>query len=170
MDRLACLSDEIYSEFDPSSEKYWAKFDPVKEAVDRLHEKIKPFKYEIITKKEIFPGTPTPNSFNDLSLYLNKLKSDPFVPNEIREKVVKILQNKADTMFSAYMEELDYYKEGLKAGKYWDTLEENHGWIGNKINDRMYKNGCGISQLEESVHEVRLTIQAHLEKFDPLKR
>ena len=34
MDRLASLSNELYDEFDPDSESYWAKNDWVKEVVE----------------------------------------------------------------------------------------------------------------------------------------
>ena len=169
MDRLARLSDEIYAEFDPASDKYWVKGDPVKEVVDKLHEKIIPYKHEILTSKEIFPGTPMPKSFDELSSFLNKLKSDPFVPKDIREKVVELLMNRTNTMFCVYMDELNSYKEGLKNGKYWDNMNENYAWIHNRINQRLYDNGCGISQVEEAAHDVRLAIQAHMEKFDPLR-
>lgn len=73
------------------------------------------------------------------------------------------------TMFTAYMEEINSYKECLKEGKHWDTLDTNYAWIHNKINNRMYENGVGISQVQEDAHQVRLDIQAHLEKFNPLK-
>jgi hypothetical protein len=169
MDRLASLSEELYAEFDPSSENYWAKGDPVKEVIERLHENVKPYKHEIIINKEIHGGNPTPESFVKLSTYLDKLKSDPFIPKTIREKVVSNLEARTETMFSAYMQELNNYKDGLKEGKYWDNLDENHHWIHNKINDRMYKNGVGISQVQEAAHEVRLAIQKHLENFNPIK-
>lgn len=169
MDRLAALSDELYSEFDPSSETYWGKDDPVKDVLDRLHEEIRPYKHEIITKKEIFPGNPTPESFRNLTIYLDKLKSDPFIPASIREKVVSNLETRTQTMFSAYMQELDSYKEGLKEGKYWEDLDMNHVWIHNKINQRMYDNGVGISQVQDAAHQVRLAIQEHLENFNPIK-
>jgi hypothetical protein len=169
MDRLAELSSELYEEFDPHSESYWGKTDGVKEVVERLHDEVKPFKHEIITNKEIHCGTPTPESFRKLTIYLDKLKSDPFIPKSIRDKVVSNIEVRTQTMFSAYMQELDCYKEGLKEGKYWDDLDTNWGWIHNKINDRMYKNGVGISQVQEAAHEVRLAIQEHLENFNPIK-
>ncbi|WP_217874205.1 hypothetical protein [Pseudoalteromonas shioyasakiensis] len=169
MDRLALLSDELYEEFDPSSDRYWGKQDSAKEVIERLHEEIKPFKHEIITSKEIHVGTPTPDNFGHLTTYLDKLKSDPFIPKKIRDKVISNLEARTKSMFSAYIQEIDSYKNGLKEGKYWDSLDTNYAWIHNKINARMYENGVGISQLQEAAHDVRLAIQEHLEKFNPIK-
>jgi glutathionyl-hydroquinone reductase len=84
--------------------------------------------------------------------------------------VVETLSNRTSTMMSAYLEEIQNYKTGLAEGKYWDTLDKNWAWLHNKINDRMYKNGVGISQLQEAAHKIRLAIQSHLENFDPLKK
>lgn len=52
MDRLSQLASEIYEEFDPISEKYWAKEEQAKEVLSDLHEKIIPYKHEIITEKK----------------------------------------------------------------------------------------------------------------------
>ncbi|RXE95400.1 hypothetical protein D9981_15355 [Pseudoalteromonas phenolica O-BC30] len=88
---------------------------------------------------------------------------------KFEKKVVSLLEKRTKTMFSAYMQELDAYKDGLKNGKYWDTLETNHHWFHNKINDRLYQEGCGISQNEEAAHEIRDEIQGYFESFDPIK-
>jgi hypothetical protein len=168
MDRLASLSNELYEEFDPDSENYWVKTDLVKEVVDALHEEIRPLKHEIITKKEeIDSGIRTPKDFLKLTAYLDKIKSDPFIPKSIRDKVVLNLETRTATIISAHMEVMRDYKNGLANGKYWDTLDSNHGWIHNRIVDRMYKNGVGISQVQEAVHGIRLDIQEYLEKFNP---
>jgi hypothetical protein len=168
MDRLASLSNELYDEFDPDSESYWAKNDWVKEVVEDFHEEIKPLKHEIITKKtEIDSGIRTPKDFLKLTAYLDKIKSDPFIPKPIREKVVLNLETRTVTIISAHMEIMKDYKNGLVDGRYWDKLDTNHFWIRNKILDRMYQNGVGISQVQEAVHGIRLDIQEYLEKFNP---
>jgi hypothetical protein len=169
MDRLSILAKEVYDEFDRTSDKFWAKEDQAKEVLHDLHEKIIPYKHEILTKKEMPPGVKLPSKFEELDVFLNKIKSDPFVPRKIREKVVFLLEKRTKTMFTAYMQEIDAYKDGLKEGKYWDTLETNHHWFHNQINDRLYKEGCGISQIEEAAHEIRDEIQGYFESFDPIK-
>lgn len=169
MERLAQLSHEIYEEFDPTSEKYWAREDQAKEVLDDLHEKIIPYKHEIITSKEMPPGVRLPSKFEELRVFLDKIKSDPFVPKSIRSNVVDLLQKRSDEMFKAFIEELEAYKIGLKEGRFWDTLETNHHWFHNKINERMYEQGLGFSQIEEAAHEIRDEIQRYFESFNPLK-
>ena len=170
MDRLSLLSDELYSEFDSDSKNYWAKDNPIKEVLDKFHKEIKEHKYEIIMEKKLFVGTPSPETLRKQDAYLDKLKSDPFIPKEIRTEIVKNLDIRSKTMFNAYMEVMEEYRNGLKEGKYWDTLDTNFAWIHNHINDKMYENGVGISQLEEKIHEIRLAIQSYLESFDPIKK
>lgn len=116
------------------------------------------------------PGVRMPSKFSELSNFISKTKSDPFIPREIRQKVVDLLEKRTQTMFVSFMEELEQYKEGLKAGKYWDNLDTNHHWFHNKILDRMYKNGCGVSQVEEAAHKIRDDIQQYFESFDPLRK
>jgi hypothetical protein len=169
MERLSVLATEMYDEFDDTSEKFWAKEDQAKEVLSELHEQIVPYKHEIITKKEIHPGFKLPTKLNELNTFLNKLKSDPFIPKVIRDKVINLLEKRTSAMFSSYIEELEDYKSGLKEGKYWDTLETNHHWFHNKINQRLYDNGCGISQIEEAAHEIRNDIQSYFESFNPIK-
>ncbi len=169
LDRLANLSEEIYEEFDPSSNKYWAKERAAKEVLERIHEEIKPFKHEIITSKEIGVGKPMPKRWEELRSYLDKIKSDPFIPHAIRYSVATLLEKRVETIFLSYVEELDAYFDGLKEGKYWSTLEDNEGWFHNKINERLYANNCGISQVEEAAHEIRKEIQDYFQAFDPIK-
>ncbi len=168
MDRLQALSEEIYLEFDPQSDEYWVKQEPLKEAVDRLHQEATQFRHELLTDKDFTLGTPIPKSFDKLGHYLDKVKSDPFIPCEIRDKVVRNIQARSDAVMSALQKELDSYQQGLKAGKYWDTLDTNYLWIHNQVNDYMYKQGVGISQVQDAAHETRLAIQKYLEGFDPL--
>ena len=170
MERLSQLANEMYDEFDQSSDKFWVREDQAKEVLSELHEQIIPYKHEIITNKEISSGFKLPSKFEELDSFLKKIKSDPFVPKQIRDKVVSLLEKRTSTMFSSYLEELEEYKNGLKEGKYWDTLETNHHWFHNKINDRLYKDGCGISQIEEAAHEIRAEIQNYFESFNPIKR
>ena len=169
MERLSLLASEIYDEFDRTSDKFWAKEDQAKEVLQDLHEKIIPYKHEILTTKEMPPGVRLPSKFEELDVFLSKLKSDPFIPRKIREKVVSLLEKRTRAMFTSYMQELDSYKDGLKEGNYWDTLETNHHWFHNKINEKLYKEGCGISQIEEAAHEIREEIQKYFESFNPIK-
>ena len=169
MERLSLLAMEMYDEFDENSENFWANEDQSKEVLSDLHEEIVPYKHEILTNKEINPGFSMPSKFDELSTFLKKLKSDPFIPKVIREKVINLLEKRINTMFSSYREELENYKSGLQDGKYWDTLETNHHWFHNKINERLYANGCGITQIEEAAHEIRNDIQSYFESFNPIK-
>ncbi len=157
------------SEFDPKSENYWAKDDPLEKYFKEVHEIYQKNKEQIL-KEKVFPmGKPSPKSFDRLTDIVTRIKSEPFLPAEIRKIVIEHLESRTNKSFSIHMEELDKYFNELVNGKHQGDLKYNHAIVHNRINDRMYKSGCGISQVEEQIHEVRLAIQKYLKKYDPIK-
>lgn len=169
IDRLAAVADELVQEFDPESERYWAKQDSVDEIISEIHNEIRDHKAEIIALGEYRGGIPASAHEMHLSRLLERLKSDPFLPKEIRDVIVDLLVNRFDVMLSAFHEEIEAYTTALAKGKHWDTLDSNADWIQNRINKKLYQRGCGISQIHEEVHKIRLAIQKYLESFDPRK-
>jgi cobalamin biosynthesis Mg chelatase CobN len=170
MDRLAELSVELFDEFDSESENFWAKEDSVKEVLDRVHEDVTSHKHEIITQGMDISGIPIPKKISKLGASLSQIKSDPFIPSDIRNKIVSLIEGRVAAMHGAYHAEVEKYQEGLKAGKYWDTLETNHHWLHNKIIDHLRQSGFGITELEGKVHNIRSDIQAYFEGFNPIKK
>ena len=115
-------------------------------------------------------GIPVSTREGELFGIVDTLKSDPFIPRSIRNKLVDFFQNRAEVMSQVFMEVIDQYRDALAKGKYWDTLDTNQYWIHNKILDGMNARGCGIAQIEEEVHKLRNNIQDYLEQFDPIKK
>ena len=68
-----------------------------------------------------------------------------------------------------YHEEITSYQADLAKGKHTDTLDENLHWISNRINRKLYDQGCGISQIEEEVHNIRLAIQRYFDSYNPIR-
>ncbi len=163
------LSEELLSEFDPKSENYWAKDDPLKNYFKEVHAIYEKNKDQILKQKKFPIGKPSPRSFDRLTNIITKIKSEPFLPAEIREIIVSHLESRTTKIFSIHIEELDKYFDELVNGKYQGELNYNHAIVHNRINDRMYKAGCGISQVEEQIHTVRLAIQKYLKRYDPIK-
>jgi len=169
IERLADISIELYDEFDSESKNYWIRENSAKEVLDRVHDDAKPHKHEIITKSMDLSGIPVPDKISKLDASLSKIKSDPFIPSELRNKIISLLEGRISAMHNAYFEEIEKYQDGLKAGKYWDTLDTNHHWLHNKIVDHLGKSGYGISDIEIKVHEIRSDIQSYFEGFNPIK-
>lgn len=170
IDRLAELSTEIFDEFNCSSDYHWSKERSVKEVLDILHEEIKLNKHEIITGDRSFHGIPVSKKEQRLYAFLSAVKSDPFIPSDIRDKVVNLVEERIKITRSAYHIEIEKYQEGLKSGKYWDTLDTNHNWLHNKILHHLYESGYGTSDIENKVHEIRADIQLYFEGFNPIKK
>jgi len=169
MDRLASLSDELWSEFDNDSPNYWIKTDSVKEVLDRIHKDALPHKHEIITNSLEIPGIPVPEMVVNLEANISRIKSDPFIPTKIRQKVIDLLLRRVSAMSEVFHVEIKKYQQDLTEGKHWETIDTNHHWLHNKINEGLYERGCGISHIEESAHELRLEIQKYFEQFNPIK-
>ncbi|HDY8173928.1 TPA: hypothetical protein RQL04_004425 [Vibrio vulnificus] len=169
LERLHQISEDIWEEFDFSSDKHWSKEKDLDEVIDRIHTEARKFKHEIITGKHQLHGVPMPLKQRELMAFTEKLKSDPFVPQEIRSKLLKILDKRSDALFHSYYRVLKEYQQGLCEGKYWETLDENKYWINNQIVEFMCNEGAGVQDNESAAHEMRLEIQKYYEKFNPIK-
>ena len=171
MDHLAELSEELYSEYDPESPNYWARQDSVGEVLERIHEKWKPYKNEIIAKKtKGFPGIPVSSLESKLWRLVDKYRSDPFIPSDIREKIVQFFDKRVSMIHEAFCDEIRKYMDELVEGKHWNTLDDNRDWMHNRILDRLTSSGCGIAQIHEEVHRIRNDIQKYLEGYNPIKK
>jgi hypothetical protein len=170
MDRLAEISKDLIAEYDPESPKHWSKIDSVKEVLDVLHNEIRLHKAQIIQKGKIDTGIPCSSKWLELSRVADLIRSDPFVPRQIRKKILDLFENRAHVMLEVYIQEIERYQKELAKGKHWDTLDSNHHWLHNRIIDKLRERGCGISEIESEVHALRNVIQDYFESFDPIKR
>lgn len=170
LDRLAGVSEELYEEFDESSTSFWTN-DGASKFWKSINAQVKKREDFLVGYEGPLPiGVPDPPGSRRLRRMLDKYKSDPFLPESVRTVVVSFLQSRVDTLFTAYFEAVHHYIELLKKGECWVNLEGNEGWLHNRVNDRLYREGFGISQVEERAHAVRLEIQKYFLKFDPLPK
>jgi hypothetical protein len=169
IERLADVSEELYKEFDTASDDVWWKDDDVGKVVDRLHEGIIDRKEEILADGKIYGGIPISPKQKRLSAMIGKYKSDPFLPDAVRSKVLDYLERRESAMDEAYYIVLEDYRNGLAEGKYWSTLDQNKHWISNQILDRLRAKGLGIPDVEAEVHEIRHEVQRYFQKFSPIQ-
>jgi len=169
IEHLGAVSEELLSEFDPQSNRYWAKTNVAQEVLTRLHADIRNKKTELLAAGKYHGGIPSTAAEQYLDRLIERLKTDPFLPKQIRVKVVDLLENRLAVMRGILRSELDQYANELAQGKHWSSLDDNWGWLSNQINHELYKRGCGISQIQAEVHELRLAIQSYLEKFNPVR-
>lgn len=169
--RLAELSSELASEFDPESPNYWLKKNSVERAVDAINKGF----------EKIRTGTATENDPDLIGLMgivvseeemranrlIDSIRSDPFVPESIRNKAINVLEGRAAAIRKAEDEAYDHYLSVLNKGERLETMDENWHWVHNLVNDSLYKQGFGISQMQSKVDELRHEIQRHLGSFDP---
>ncbi|EHC07695.1 hypothetical protein Sbal625DRAFT_0026 [Shewanella baltica OS625] len=169
MERLSELAEEIWEEFDFSSEKHWSKNKTLDEVMDKIHNFAAKNKHEILTGKSGFSGVPLPQKQLEMMGSLERIKSDPFIPLKIRDKLVSILDRRISSTFEAYHTVIKNYQDDLCKGKGWESFDHNKSIISNEVLSVMIKNGVGIAELQEAAHEVRLEIQKYYESFNPIK-
>ncbi|AMA72759.1 hypothetical protein ACKE5C_11200 [Aneurinibacillus thermoaerophilus] len=170
MDHLEKLSDSLYNEFNPNSENYWVRLDPEKEIISKILEVYKKNEQKILNSKNFRIGIPHTKSQAVLEEILNRVKSDPFIPEEISNEVVRYLEKRLNSMHIIFIEESRKYMEELAQGLYKDKIKDSEIYIKNKINKRLYKEGCGISQIEKEVHNIRIKIKKYLESYNPFNK
>lgn len=169
MERLALLADELWDEFDFSSENHWSKDGTLSEVLENIHEYALKNKHEILTGKKGFLGVPLPKKQIEMMAMVEKLKTDPFIPEKIRSKLVLLLDERLSSTLNAYQTVIGEYQKDLSAGRKWNNFEENKSFISNDIVSIMSKNGLAIPKLQEAIHETRLDIQRYYESFNPIK-
>jgi hypothetical protein len=172
MDRLQKLSWDLYSEFDPSSPAYWVNghFVAVEDAVKHINDVFTAGKSTIL-KHGDFPypcGTPVAEDEERLSRLLNPIRSDPFIPEPIREAVIDLLNTRLEVLMETRHTELERYAKSLANGKREPASEA--GGIQNRILEQQRLRGCGIEAIEEEVHAVRALIQDYFDGFNPHRR
>lgn len=173
IDKLEEISVELGSEFDPMSPNYWANYNPVKHSVSEINDIFERNKDYILELEEYPFGVIVPSNINRLSNFMARIKSDPFVPKEIREVVVEFLEKRTQITMSVYCNELESYAESLVDGvKPLETDGEDLKFDGfhNSIIEKLNEEGCGITTIEAGINKMRSCIQLYLESFNPVKR
>lgn len=171
MDHLQKLSEDLYSEFDPSSETYWAKVRAVHEAIKEINDVFERNRDEILSERKYYYGTPVTKDIQRLYQLLDPVISDPFVPDEIRSAVVDLLDNRIQVLQSLHIEEFEKYSNNLAKGKHEPITElDDVNKIHNRIVEQQRLRGCGIGQIEEEVREIRALIQDYFDSFNPHRR
>ena len=169
-DKIESLSEELLSEFDPKSENYWCKKgDHLTGPLDEIHETYKKNKKEILKRKEFSTVVPTPDSYERLQRIILRIKSDPFLPDSIRDNILENLETRVQLIHEISWNEIKRYTNELALGKLGDDFEVNSATVHNRINEKMYEMNCGISQVEEQIHNIRLFIKDYMKQFNPIK-
>lgn len=171
MDRLQGLSEDLYSEFDPSSPKNWSRMRSVHDAIEEINEVFFRWQDDILAVRAYHYGIPYPADVKRLNELLHPLRSDPFIPTNIREVVVDLVESRLQVMSGIYFREFELYAGRLAKGKQTPLTEiDDINKIHNRIVEQLRRQGCGVTQIEAEVHRVRGLIQDYFEAFNPHRR
>lgn len=171
INRLEEISKELGSEFNSKSTNYWPNFNPVKELVSNINKTFSNNK-DYIEKIGEYPfGRIITTEEKRIMEILDEIESDPFIPCNIRQLTKSSLRNRIEALSEIYQEWSDFYIEKLLRGdRPFSTDGDDHDFdnFHNKIVDIKRERGCGISQIEKDIHEIRISIQKHFESFNPV--
>jgi hypothetical protein len=168
IDRLQRLSEDLYSEFDPSSETYWPKVRVVHEGIAEINDVFERNRDEILSERKYCYGVPVTKDVERLRRLLGPVISDPFIPDKIRSAVIDLLDSRIQVLGSLYFDEFEKYSNNLAKGKHGPFTElDDLNKIHNRIVEQQRLRGCGIAQIEEDVQEIRALIQDYFDSFNP---
>ena len=171
MERLQKLSEDLYSEFDLSSPTHWFRIRPVHDAIEEINEVFENHGDEILAARKYNYGTLVTEDVKRLHNLLEPVVSDPFIPENIRAAVIDLLRDRLHVLQGIYAREFEKYADNLAKGRQVPLTELDDGnKLHNKIIEQMNKQGCGITQIEREVHEIRGLIQAYFDSFNPHRR
>lgn len=168
IERLAELSEALYREFDFSSDELWYRQDDFGQVVDKFHEDIANRKDEILAVGEVNVGIMVSPKMIQISTLSKKYKSDPFLPEAIRNKLVLFFEKRDKAMSQAYLSVMLEYMSEISKGQHWETLATNKHWLNRKVEERLEKGGVSFLDLNEAVHDIRLEIQRYFKQFSPM--
>lgn len=171
MDRLHKFSEGLYSEFDLSSPTHWSTVRPVHTAIEHINEGFENHKDEILAARKYYYGTPATADVRRLHDLLDPVVSDPFIPENTRTAVVDLLRNRLHVLHGIYIREFEKYVDNRAKGRQVPLAElDDVNKLHNRIVEQMNKQGCGITQIDGEVHEIRGLIQDYFDSFNPHRR
>lgn len=168
IDRLQRLSEDLYSEFDPKSPDYWATVNYVEAAIKDINEAFAEHRAAILEDGEFPFGMRVGKDEERLSRLLDPIRSDPFIPENIRSAVVVFLDSRLSVLIETRFDVLGKYCQDLAKEKRQPASE--YSGIHNQILEEQRLRGCGISEIEEDVHGIRALIQDYFDSFNPHRR
>jgi hypothetical protein len=160
--KLLWLSDYLASEFDVTSDNY-------SEIHIRFQERKIRDIYDLADKaksqKDI--GMLMSEAYVDPWLYrqLNMadlIKTDPFLPKEIRKKVAETYSDRAEKMGTAYCKVIEKYCKDLYDGRLKDGYEEIDRKVRGKIGQEYRKVKWGWEDAQKKINKLRQEIEEYL--------
>jgi hypothetical protein len=168
MDRLKELSDDLFAEFDSESESHWSKQSSAKDCINEINEVFERHKESVLASGKWYFGYLVTGDIQRLTKLLAPLESDPFVPKQIRDVVTTFLKDRLDVMRGIYFATFEKYASDLAKGRRSPATDlDSQNAIHNKLVEQLNQKGCGVTQIEQEVHEIRQAIQKHFESFIP---
>jgi hypothetical protein len=161
MDRLAKLSDDLYSEFNPASDRYLTEHNGLTDALRLIHADFHRYREEILAAGSWDEWIILASDTLRMEQIVEPVRSDPFIPDHIRSVVVDLLERRLSAFSDVANEVLVEYRDELARGK---LQPDEMNWVPllNKINAGLAKQGCAPGHVEESVHRIRRVIQEYL--------
>jgi hypothetical protein len=168
--KLEQLSDLLIEEFDMDSKFHLNNYDYINESLFSINSDFIKHIESGIEKLEFKFLLPTNKQVEYLRTLSIKIKSDPFIPLYLKQKICKYWDLRRKYLNSICNDELNNYIQDLAHGNYNPTSSlDNLDIINNSINLKLHYEGFDIEGVEEQVHNLRKEIQNYYHIFIPVK-
>jgi hypothetical protein len=171
IENLYNISNSLIDEFDYGSPEHWIKKNEYDEMFSLIRQHAAEALERGLSREDAFDiGTPLLPSILRFRALADRYRSDPFLPSGVRIKLVELLDERWNALTEASIEVGKLYATGLREGKYPMEGGVSVGGLHNRIVDKLYERGVGVSQIEERIHGIRSDISSYFEGFSPLKQ
>lgn len=170
MDRIRQVADDLLAEFDPDSSQYWLKQTKLNQYLKPIQETFAKHRDQILAERKFSPGIPNTAELKRLKRFGLHIRSDPFLPAIVRDIVADFLTARHSVLLRVYLDEMRQYAQELAEGEHGQDFSHDAGMVHNRINAALYERGCGVSQNETDVHDIRLKLQKYMESFNPFPK
>lgn len=168
IERLSEISTQLGNEFYNDSTKNWYAINNLQEPVNRINSIFTEYKEKILKEKKFVEfAYPLPELSTHLRTLISRIKFDPFVPKDIRNLIIDLLESRLNYTELIIVEELEKYKDELALGMHTQYFEYNDGLVENRVNNRLEQLGLDEIQIEESVNNIQSEIQNYFNSFKP---
>lgn len=173
INRLEQIATKLTCEFDKDNDMYWVKMFRFEKQLSYVDDIFEENKDKIIESGEFkdrgfFPSHPLCDDY--LQSVLLQIKSDPFVPKQIREVLINFLENRINIFRNAYFTNYEKYQDKLAKGQLEQyDVKYRHGIFHNWMMDSLNEQRCGIADTEKEINSIRFKIQEYFENYNPIK-
>ncbi len=160
---------ELRSEFDPEDPNYWKKAKSVEYFARESVNKAESYKLQLLSHPVGSQTIPFAECYDEKRILrlIVLYKNDPFIPNEIRSYLLKMLDDRRLGITRTNLNAIRRFHSFVKENKGDVHFRSIDYQLAQSILTEMTEQGCNYNQIEQKVDEFRSQVQGFFSRFDP---